>query len=133
MLYKSLGVHIMQILESCTQRCWLFKSGGSPGNLYFQQTALGNSDVGGSGTIPGEGSFVALREIITVQPRPACLPLLAQLLLNILQQRSSWDGCRAAWHSYILNYVIFSSTPFTYLLKTSCNEWICKNISGNSL
>lgn len=79
----------MQILESCTQGCQFIKSGGSPRNLYFLQTAVGDFDISGPRTIPGERDSVALLGMVTVQPSAACHSLLTGLLLNILQQRSS--------------------------------------------
>lgn len=103
------NVHKMQILWSYTQRCQFIKCRGSPGNLHFYQTVVGDFDVGGPRTIPGEDDSVAPFDMVTVQPGAAWHSLVAWLLLKILQQRSSvgWLYCSLTfWNMFwiILNY-----------------------------
>lgn len=62
----------------------------------FLTNSPGDFDVGGPGTTPGEGWLCNPSEIVT-EPSSACHPLIAQLLLNILQQRSL-----GRWLSYSL-------------------------------
>ena len=93
---KAVMYREVEILGSCTQKFQFIRSAGLPVTLHFSQTARGDSDGGGPGTTPGEGWSCNSSETVT-EPSSACHPLLAQLWLNIPQQRSL-----GRWLSYSL-------------------------------
>ena len=96
---KALMYREVEILGSCTQKFQFITSGGCLWLCIFNKQPWWFC-IGGSGTTCGEGWLCNSPEIVT-EPSSACHPLLAQLLLNILQQRSlgrrlsysliSWD------------------------------------------